>query len=262
MANVTLEPVVTSIHKLARNWTSRDANDADLLNRFVARQDEHAFVGLLDRYARLVWDVCRRVHGNVHDTEDSFQATFLVFARQAGKIRSSGSLASWLYRLAYRTAMHAKKNEYRRRRREQQVAVPAGQVVAGTSGLHELQAVLDEEVNRLAEKHRAPFVLCCLEGKSKSEAAAELGWNEGTVSSRLAHARKLLRDRLTRRGITLSAVLTAGAVSGETASAAMPTRILTSTARAALPFALEQTTGNAGCPSAVTLANGVLKAMG
>src|SRR6516165_5303065 len=144
MANVTLEPVVESIHRLARNWTNRDASDADLLNRFVARQDEKAFVGLLERYARLVWGVCRRVHGNVHDAEDSFQATFFVFARQAGKIRSSGSLAGWLYRLAYRTAMHAKKNTYRRRLREEKVAVPAGQMVSGTSGLHDLQAVLDE----------------------------------------------------------------------------------------------------------------------
>jgi len=261
MANVTLEPVVDSIHKLARNWTNRDADDADLLNRFVAGRDENAFVGLLQRHARLVWDVCRRVHGNVHDAEDSFQATFFVFAHQAGKIRSSGSLAGWLYRIAYRIAMHAKKNVTRRRRREQKVAVPAGQIVSGPSGLQELQAVLDEEVNRLADKHRAPFVLCCLEGKSKSEAAAELGWKEGTVSSRLAHARKLLQERLTRRGITLSAVLTAGAVSAGTASAAMPVTLVCSTARTALQFALGPTTEIAGGASAATLANGVLKAM-
>jgi RNA polymerase sigma factor (sigma-70 family) len=262
MAHVTLEPVLDSIRKLARDWTNRDASDADLLTRFVAGRDENAFVGLLERYGRLVWNVCRRVHGNVHDAEDSFQATFFVLARQAGKIRSSGSLAGWLYRLAYRTAMHAKKNAYRRRRREQKVAVPVGQIVSGPSGLHELQAVLDEEVSRLAEKHRAPFVLCCLEGKSKSEAAAELGWKEGTVSSRLAHARSLLQERLTRRGLTLSAVLTAGAVSAGAASAAMPAALLTSTARAALPFALGQSTGIAAGPAAATLANGVLRAMG
>jgi len=157
--------------------------------------------------------------------------------------------------------MHAKKNAYKRRLREKKVAVPASQIVSPTCGLHELQAVLDEELNRLVEKYRAPFVLCCLGGKSKSEAAAELGWKEGTVSSRLAQARKLLQDRLTRRGISLSAVLTAGAVSGGTASAALPTTLLTSTAQAALQFASGQTTAIAGCASAATLANGVLKAM-
>jgi RNA polymerase sigma factor (sigma-70 family) len=261
MADVTLEPVLDYIHRLPRKGTNRDANDADLLNRFVARQDENAFVGLLQRHARLVWAVCRRVHGNVHDAEDSFQATFFVFARQAGTIRRSGSLASWLYRLAYRTAMHAKKNAYKRRRREEKVAVPAGQVVPATSGLQELQAVLDEEVNRLAEKHRTPFVLCCLQGKSKSEAAAECGWKEGTVSSRLAQARKILQERLTRRGITLSAVLTADAVSERAASAAVPMTLLNSTAQTAFQFASGKTTAIACSASAATLASGVLKAM-
>jgi RNA polymerase sigma factor (sigma-70 family) len=262
MANVTLEPVLDYIDKLARQRTNQDATDADLLSRFVTLHDEHAFLGLLERYARLVWQVCRRVHSNVHDAEDSFQATFFVLARKAAQIRCSQSLASWLYRLAYRTAMHANKNAYRRRLREKKVAVPAGQAIGGISGLHELQAVLDEEVNRLAEKHRAPFVLCCLEGKSKSEAAAELGWKLGTVSSRLAQARKLLQDRLTRRGITLAAVLTAGAVSGPTTLAAMPATLLTATAQAALQFALGQPTRIAGCASATSLAKEVLKAMG
>jgi hypothetical protein len=68
-----------------------------------------------------------------------------------------------------------------------------------------LQAALDEEVQGLPERLRVPFVLCCLEGRSQNDVAAELGCKVSTVSSWLTRARKQLLRRLARRDVSLSA---------------------------------------------------------
>src|SRR5262249_31616689 len=143
---------------------------------------------------------------NEHDAEDAFQATFLILVRKAGSLGRPELLGNWLYGVAYRTAARARAEATRRRFREVPLIdrdLPAKE--STPDGVwRDLRPVLDEEINRLPDKYRAPFVLCYLEGKTNEEAARQLGCPLGTVLSRLARARERLRLRLTSRGLTLS----------------------------------------------------------
>jgi RNA polymerase sigma factor (sigma-70 family) len=182
-----------------------DATDGELLERFAHHQDEPAFAALVRRHGPMVLGVCRRVLHDEHDADDAFQATFLVLARQAGCIRKAESVASWLYGVAYRIALRSRAQAARRRKVEGQAVAMAEHDPQAELAWRELRRVLDEELHRLPAKYHAPLILCYLEGKTNTEAARELGWTKGTVSGRLARARDLLRERLSRRGLALDA---------------------------------------------------------
>jgi RNA polymerase sigma factor (sigma-70 family) len=233
--------------------------DAELLRRWVAGRDEAAFEVLLWRHAPMVLGVCRRVLRDAHEAEDAFQATFLALARKAGSIGRREAPAGWLYRVAYRTALQAKAGAARRPAQDAEALAARAAETGEDLVWRDLRPVLDEEVSRLPEKYRLPFVLCHLEGKTNEEAARELGCPLGTVLSRLARARERLRARLTRRGITLPAGALAAALSGSDLSAAVPARFVGLAAQAALAAA----PGGAGVvsPGVCALAEGVLRGM-
>jgi RNA polymerase sigma factor (sigma-70 family) len=238
-------------------------SDVNLLDRFVTSRDEAAFELLVYRHGPLVLGVCRRVLGNAHDAEDAFQATFLTLARKAGSVGQRSSLAGWLHTVAQRIALRLRARRARRSAAEQ----PLGDRPVAAPGLgpadriawRELAPLLDREVNRLPEKYRAAFILCSFEGKTHVQAADELGLPAGSVGALLEKARRLLRQRLTRRGVTLSGPLLAALLAENAAGAPLAEPLLASTVQAAMALA----TGAApsGAQAAAALARGALRGL-
>src|SRR5438874_9327652 len=196
--------------------------DGQLLYRFANRSDQNAFAVLVHRHGPMVLGVCRRILQHDQDTEDAFQAAFVILARKAATISKQDSVASWLYKVAYRIALRARADKSRRRAQEQQA--PARFAENGLSDViqQELRQVLDEEVQRLPEKYRAPILLCYLQGQTNEEAAALLRCPTGTVKIRLLRGREILRKRLVRRGVALSVVALLGHALVDMARAAVP----------------------------------------
>jgi RNA polymerase sigma factor (sigma-70 family) len=234
--------------------------DGQLLNRFLNFQDEHALTALIKRHAPMVWGVCCRLLHSHHDAEDAFQATFLVLVRKVATIRDRELVANWLYGVAHQTAVRLRATAAKQGVRERQVAEMPEPAVTENLG-NDLLPFLDQELSRLPVKYRAVIVLCDLEGKTRKEAARQLGVPDGTVAGWLARARTMLAKRLARHGPALSGGVLAVVLSKNAVSACVPISVLFSTIKAASLFAAGQTVSGAISVKVAALTEGVLKAM-
>ena len=176
--------------------------DGMLLDAFLAG-DQVAFAALVRRHAGLVFATCRRVLRHQQDAEDAFQATFLVLARRAADVWPRETVGAWLFGVAHRVAMKARAVRCRRTSREQLLE----EVVSDERPApdFDLAEAVHRAVLKLPEVYRAAVVACDLQGLNRKDAAAHLGWTEGTLSGRLARARQLLAARLRRVGLALPA---------------------------------------------------------
>ncbi|MFO0810775.1 MAG: sigma-70 family RNA polymerase sigma factor [Gemmataceae bacterium] len=175
MAAVHLHRFVRQLRGTLAVQDAARLGEAELWERYVRERDDVAFDVLVRRHGPMVLGVCRRILRNDHDAEDAFQATFLVLARRIAALRSPAALANWLYGVARRTALHARRAAETRRAKE--AAVPPR--VPPTDDRDDLWQALDHELGRLADKYRTPIVLCDLEGKTRKEAARQLGGRKG-----------------------------------------------------------------------------------
>ena len=209
----------------------------------------------------MVLGVCRRLLRDEQDVEDAFQATFLVLVRRAGAIRHGDLVGHWLYGVAHRVAVRARAGAARRAAHEPTGLPSLARLATATlpdDGQFELRSILDEELARLPASLRSPVILCYLEGLTHDEAAEQLRWPVGTVRSRMARARDLLRRRLFRRGFKTERATLLVALAREK----VPAEWIASTVKTSLAFATTRTAA-AGqtAAAAALLARGVLQAM-
>src|SRR5271166_3291486 len=152
--------VLSQIRSLMNVGSVGDLTDGQLLERFATGRGEAselAFAALVERHGPMVLRVCRGVLTNPHDSQDAFQATFLVLVKKARGLWVRDSLGAWLHQVAFRTASCARSSAARHPRIERQAALLRAE--GFTAGDAELGSVLHEEIERLPDHFRAPVVL-------------------------------------------------------------------------------------------------------
>ena len=230
-----------------------ELDDHELLAEFARNESEAAFAALIARYVNLVYSAALRFTGNPHHAEEITQAVFIILARKAGSLRRGTVLSGWLYQTARLTAANFVKGEIRRQRREQEAYMQSTLSEPETAAWEQIAPLLDEAMGRLGETDRNAVVLRFFENKTAQEVAAKLKLNEAAAHKRVSRAVEKLRKFFTKRGVTLSATLIAGAVSANSVQAAPVGLALTISATAAKGAAIAATV--------TTLVKGTLKLM-
>lgn len=232
-----------------------DCTDRELLRRYSSSRNGAAFAELVRRHGPMVYGTCRRIAHNGPDADDAFQATFFVLARKADSIRSKDAVGAWLHGVAVKVAHRARRQAVTRGRLQMAAAKP--EAVRPATPVADWWAVVDDELNQLPAVQRQVLLTCVIGGRSRSQAARELGWPEGTVAKRLARARRELAKRLARRGMALGVAAMTAALAAE-ATAAVPSQLRAETFSQATAYAVSR---NAGSLAVRTLAEGVMRSM-
>lgn len=217
MPHKSLQALVDHLYQATAGAVA--GTDRELVRHFARTGDHAAFAELVARHGSLVMSVSRRLLGNTPDAEDVCQATFMVLARKATAYGWKASVAGWLHLVACRLAQRVKRAASRRRQREREAAAMRAKAEPPRD-ISELAAVLDGELSKLPARYRDCLVLCYLQGVTRDQASRQLNVSLRTLDRRLSGGRELLRGRLVRRGISLSAALAAiSVVSGEATAA-------------------------------------------
>jgi uncharacterized protein (TIGR03435 family) len=231
-----------------------ERNDITLLREFAANESEAAFAALVSRHLNLVYSVALRSVGNAHAAREISQAVFIILARKAKSLGPKTILSGWLYQTTRLTTANFLRTEIRRQQREQEAYMQSTLNEPDSNVWPQIAPLLDDALGKLGERDRNAIVLRFFENKNLREVGAAMGASEDAAKMRVSRALEKLRKIFGKRGVTLSAVLIAGAVSAGSVQAA-PTGLAQTISAIAI------TKGAVAGGSTLALVKGVLKIM-
>ncbi|MCB9565375.1 MAG: RNA polymerase sigma factor [Kofleriaceae bacterium] len=174
--------------------------DDDLVAR-LRRGDRAALARTYEAHHVAVRAFARRLVGDDHAAEDLVHDTFVALPRAIQRYRGDGALRTFLIGVAVNHARRHTRSAARRRRAYDRVGdAAAARDDARDPRAEAIQRVLAARawaaLDRLPLAQRLAFVLCEVEQRTTVEAATIVGVPEGTIRSRLFHARRRLRAAL------------------------------------------------------------------
>jgi RNA polymerase sigma-70 factor, ECF subfamily len=165
-------------------------------NLVIAAQagDTEAFSCLVHEHQRMVFGICYRLTGNVHDAQDLAHDALVEAFLKLGMLRDPARFGAWLKT----TTLNLARSWYRQRKQFEHSSLEDTDAIAMTTEDDSATEVarLFKGVGHLPTAYRLPVVLYYLEELSCEEVGAFLGLPAGTVMSRLHRARQILREEM------------------------------------------------------------------
>ncbi len=179
------------------------------LNAYAERGDQGAFARVVEAHLGLVYSAAHRTLGNASAAEEVTQNVFILLAEKAPQLRPKGALSVWLYRAACLLAKKHRHREITRRQRESQIREMNDAFANDPDNDLDWERVaplLDEAIDALSDADRTAIVLRYFQKRPLREVGQTLGVSEDAARKRVARSLDKLRQWLTLKGVTCSAV--------------------------------------------------------
>ena len=170
--------------------------------------DAAAFEQLVTAYERKVYALALRSTGSEADAADLTQEVFLRAWRSLNSFRGDSTVSTWLYRITMNICI-----DFSRKKSLQlvpladeegnELPLPDRRTTNSPEAAlenQELSHELNTALKQLTPEHRQAILLRDVSGLTYQEIGRMLALEEGTVKSRLARARRNLRNILIKRG--------------------------------------------------------------